>query len=378
MANAPFPELTLFITGPTFIRPEVRAAGAWPEYGHRDAENAKRFEPIFRHLGHIAGLPADYRTILFLGSGSTAMEAAIRSLVAEGETILHATCGAFGDLWHKMSQANGKKTVHLAFAPGSPVTPEALDAALAEHKPAVVAITHNETSTGVANDVPALCRVIKAHGALALVDGVSIFGGAPCPIAASGCDFYATATQKSLGLHAGFGIGFVSPAAIEKAGHVTARGHATDILSHLGRAEKFQTQSTPNGALGNQMYLQLRYIVEEEGLEVRYARHVAMRDATLAFLETLPGYEPFAAAGFRSPTVTAVAARPGLSAADLRGIKEVLRAQGYLFDPGYAKLNEDLEAAGKRPIFRIGHMGDITPAMLEAYLAALGQALATR
>ena len=96
MAQAPFPELTLFITGPTYIRPEVREAGSWPEYGHRDAENAKRFEPIFRNLGRIADLPADYRTILFLGSGSTAMEAAIRSLVAEGETILHATCGAFG------------------------------------------------------------------------------------------------------------------------------------------------------------------------------------------------------------------------------------------------------------------------------------------
>ena len=375
MAQAPFPALTLFITGPTYIRPEVREAGSWPEYGHRDAENAKRFEPIFRNLGIIAGLPADYRTILFLGSGSTAMEASIRSLVAQGETILHATCGAFGDLWHKMSLANGKNAVRLAAEPGQPVTPDALDAALAQHKPAVVAITHNETSTGVTNDVPALCRVIKAHGALALVDGVSIFGGAPCPIAASGCDFYATATQKSLGLHAGFGIGFVSPAAIEKARHVTARGHATDILSHLGRAEKFQTQSTPNGALGNQMYLQLRYIVEEEGLEARYARHAAMRDTTIAFVENLPGYTPFAAAGFRSPTVTAVAAKPGMTSADLRAIKETLRAKGYLFDPGYAKLNEDLEAAGKQPIFRIGHMGDITPAMLDAYLVDLGEAL---
>ena len=375
MANAPFPELTLFITGPTYIRPEVRAAGAWPEYGHPDAENAKRFEPIFRNLGVIAGLPADYRTILFLGSGSTAMEASIRSLVAEGETVLHVTVGAFGDLWHKMSVANGKKAVRLAFEPGTTVDPAVLEAAMAEHKPAAVAITHNETSTGVAADVPALCKIIKAHGALALVDGVSIFGGAPCPIAESGCDFYATATQKSLGLHAGFGIGFVSPAAIEKARHVTARGHATDILSHLGRAEKFQTQSTPNGALGNQMYLQLRYIVEEEGLAARYARHVAMRDMAVAFVQALPGFDLFAAEGYRSPTVTAVAAAPGMTSADLKAVKEVLRARGYLFDPGYAKLNEDLEAAGKRPIFRIGHMGDITPAMLQAYLVDLGEAL---
>ena len=62
--------------------------------------------------------------------------------------------------------------------------------------------------------------------------------------------------------------------------------------------------------------------------------------------------------------------------AGLKAVKEAMRARGYLFDPGYAKLNEDFEAEGKRPIFRIGHMGDISPAMLEGYLRALGEVLA--
>ncbi len=376
MADAPFPELKLFITGPTYIRPEVRAVGAWPEYGHRDAENLKRFKPIFEDLALIAGLPDGYRTILFLGSGSTAMEAAIRSLVAPEETILHATVGAFGDLWHKMSEENGKKAVRLAFEPGRPVDPAALEAAMAEHKPTAVAVTHNETSTGVMNDVAALCRIIKSHGALALVDGVSALGGTPTRIAESGCDMYCSSTQKSLGLHAGFGIGFVSPAAVEKARRVPARGHATDILSHLGRAEKFQTQSTPNGALGNQMFVQLEYIVKEEGIAARFARHETMRAMAVSFVESLPGgYAPFAAEGFRSPTVTAVVVPQGMTFADLKAVKEAMRARGYLFDPGYAKLNEDLEAAGRPPIFRIGHMGDISPAMLEGYFAALREVL---
>ena len=275
-----------------------------------------------------------------------------------------------------MSLENGKKAVQLAFEPGCAVDPAVLDAAMAEHRPAVVAITHNETSTGVENDVTALCRVIKAHGALALVDGVSIFGGAPSRIRDSGCDMYATATQKSLGLHAGFGIGFVSPAAVDKARHVTARGHATDILSHLGRAARYQTQSTPNGALGNQMFVQLEYIVRQEGIAARFARHEAMRDMAVDFLRSLPGYEPFAAAGFRSPTVTTAVVPAGMTFADLKAAKEAMRARGYLFDPGYAKLNEDLEAQGRPPVFRIGHMGDITPAMLRGFLDDLGEVLA--
>lgn len=376
MSDAPFPEYTLFITGPTYVRPEVREAGAWPEYGHRDSENAKRFKPIFEDLAVIAELPADYKTILFLGSGSTAMEAAVRSLVADGETILHVSTGAFGDMWHKMSLENGKKAALLAVEPGRAASVADLEAAMDRYKPAVVAITHNETSTGVTNDVVALCRAAKARGALALVDGVSIFGGAPSGIAASGCDMYCTATQKSLGLNAGFGIGFVSPAAIDKAGHVTARGHAGDILAHLNRAAKFQTQSTPNVSLGNQMWLQLEYIVKEEGVAARFARHTAMRDQAIAFVESLPGYDLFAEAGHRSPTVTTGMVPQGMTVADLKTIKEGMRQRGYLFDPGYAKLNEDLEAAGKRPIFRLGHMGDITPAMLDGFLAALGEVLA--
>ena len=73
MPETPFADLKLFITGPTYLRPQVRAAGTWPEFGHRDTENAKRFKPIFENLARIADLPDDYRTILFLGSGSTAM-----------------------------------------------------------------------------------------------------------------------------------------------------------------------------------------------------------------------------------------------------------------------------------------------------------------
>jgi predicted phosphoserine aminotransferase len=375
MADAPFLDLKLFITGPTYLRPEVRAAGTWPEFAHRDSESAKRFRPIFEDLASIAALPDDYKTILFLGSGSTGMEAAIRSLVADGETVLHVSVGAFGDLWHKMSLENGKKAPLLSVEPGLAVAPDVLEAAMAEHKPAVVALTHNETSTGVVNDVTTLCRIVKAHGALAVVDGVSIFGGAPSRIAESGCDMYATATQKALGLHAGFGIGFVSPAAIDKARHVTARGHATDILAHLGRAEVYQTQSTPNGALANQMCMQLEYIVKEEGIAARFARHETMRTMAVDFVAALPGYAPFAQEGFRSPTVTTAVVPEGMTFADLKAVKEAMRERGYLFDPGYAKFNQDMERQGKPPIFRIGHMGDITPAMLEAYLGELRQVL---
>ncbi len=86
MKETNFAELELFITGPTYVRKEIRQAGLLPEFGHRDLENNKRFGPITAHLKELAGISDEFEVMLFNGSGSTAMEASIRSLVADNET----------------------------------------------------------------------------------------------------------------------------------------------------------------------------------------------------------------------------------------------------------------------------------------------------
>jgi aspartate aminotransferase-like enzyme len=376
MSTQDFAELQLFITGPTFVRPEVREAGLLPEFGHRDSENNKRFKPIMENLKKLAGCGEDYHIIIFNGSGSNAMEATVRSLVADDETVLNVSVGAFGDLYHKMAVVNGKRAVQLKFAAGSAIDLVELETALAEHKPACVTFTHNETSTGVTNDLRAVCALVRRHGALPLVDGVSIFGGAAIDLTGSGAATYATSTQKSLALPAGFGLLFVSEEAVEKAKAVKNKGFTTDIIAQLGRAGKGQTLTTPNCTLANQMCVQLDYIVHTEGIEKRFARHLLMQGMVQDFVAGLPGFELLAPKGHRSPTVTAVRVPAGVSVAQLKKVKEAMRAKGFLFDPGYGKLNTELEEKGQRVLIRIGHMGDITPLMLAAYLDALKPELA--
>jgi aspartate aminotransferase-like enzyme len=371
MSTQDFADLQLFITGPTFIRPEIREAGLLPEFGHRDSENNKRFTPAMAGLKQLAGCGDDYHVILFNGSGSNAMEATVRSLVADDETVLNVSVGAFGDLYHKMAVVNGKKAAQLKFEPGQAIDMAKLEGALIEHKPAVVTFTHNETSTGVMNDMKAVCALIRKHGAMPLVDGVSIFGGAKIDLSGSGAATYATSTQKSLALPAGFGILFVSAEAVEKAKTVKNRGFASDIIGQLGRATKNQTLTTPNTTLANQMAVQIDHILHTEGIDNRFARHIKMRDMVHDFVATLPGFSLLAPVGHRSPTVTAVRVPAGMTVAQLKKVKEAMRAKGYLFDPGYGKLNTDLEEKGQRVLLRLGHMGDVTPDMLSAYLEAL-------
>lgn len=372
MSLKKFASLKLFITGPTYIRDDVKAAAALPEFGHRDSENDLRFGPIREHLRTLAGAGDMYEPILVLGSGSSAMEASVRSLVADEDTLLNVSVGAFGDHYYTIAAANGKKVENLKFEYGKPIDLAVLERKLDELKPQVVSFTHNETSTGVTNDMKAVCALIRKYDAMPLVDGVSIFGGADIDLAHSGAAMYVTATQKSLALPAGFGIGFVSKEAEDKALTVTNKGHAHDITRQLVCARKNQTLTTPNGALANQMAVQLDHIVNTEGVENRFARHLQMRGMVEQWVDGLDGFEMFVPEGYRSVTLSTVVCPEGVTQAQLKGtVKEALREEGYLMDPGYGKLNAQLEKEGMRQIIRIGHMGDITPDMLADYLAAL-------
>ncbi len=372
MSKPNFAPLKLFITGPTYIRDDVKEAALLPEFGHRDAENDLRFGPIRENLKKLGGTGGKYEVALLLGSGSTAMEASVRSLVADGESILNVSVGAFGDMYYNIADHNGKKAENLKFDFGQPIDMNVLEDKLKAMKPDVVSFTHNETSTGVTNDMKATCELIRKHGAMPLVDGVSIFGGADIDLENSGAAMYSTATQKALGLPAGFGVAFISEEAEEKATKVTGKGHHHDITKHLGRARKNQTLTTPNCTLANQMYVQLDRIVNEEGIQNRFDRHIEMRGMVEKWAATLDGFEMFAPEGYRSPTVSTVVCPAGITVAQLKkGVKEALRGEGYLMDPGYGKLNAALEADGRRLVFRVGHMGDITPEMLGEYLAKL-------
>ncbi|MDQ2086824.1 aminotransferase class V-fold PLP-dependent enzyme [Herbivorax sp. ANBcel31] len=370
MKNTEFKDLVLFITGPTYIRPEIRQAGTYCEFGHRDKVAKVKVESILKNLRKLAGVNEDYEVCLVCGSGSFAMEASIRSLVKDNENILNVSVGAFGDLYHKMTASNKKNVDLLKFKPGKAIDLNKLEEQLKSKKYDVVTFTHNETSTGVTNDMVKVCKLIQKYGAMPLVDGVSIFGGVKIPFDEAKPSVYITSTQKCLGLPAGFGIMFVHKDALEKAKSVESRGYVTDLVSIVASGQKSQTVTTPNCTLINQMMEQLEYIVEEEGIDNRFKRHEDMQKMVADWVENSlsDDFKFFSQEGYRSPVVSAIEIPKYV---DRMAIKESLREKGYLFDPGYGKLNKSLEENGENLNIRVGHMGDITPEMLSKYLEEL-------
>ncbi|MBI5148762.1 alanine--glyoxylate aminotransferase family protein [Candidatus Pacearchaeota archaeon] len=359
MRDYGFVDLTLFITGPTYVRQEILKAGELPVFGHRDKEAKLRLEPAIKNLKEIAGIEKDnpnYKVLLIPGTGSDALEASVSSLIKDGDKALVVSVGAFGDLYHKIATSNGKNAELLRFEDGKAIDISKLEDKLKENY-SVVMFTHNETSTGVMNDVEKVGKLIREYNALPLVDGVSIFGGAPAKIREGEIAMYSTSTQKCLGLPPGFGIAIVSNEALEWAKDVKNRGYLTDIREHAKSSEKFQTANTTPTQLANQLFVQTEYIVKE-GIQNRFARHEAMKNITLEWIKTLPeGFELFAPIENASPSVTCIKVPESL---DRDGLKEKMREKGYLFDPGYREV--------KTPTIRIGHIGDISIDMLRTYL----------
>jgi aspartate aminotransferase-like enzyme len=347
----------LFIPGPVEVEPELREIMAMPLIGHRETRFKAVCQDVCRKLRDLFG--TQQHAFFENAPATTLMEAGIRNLV--GRRVLHLTCGAFSERWHKISAACGREPETLAVEWGQANLPETLAARLvAGDQPfEAVCITHCETSTGVLNPVRELAQVVRevAPDTLILVDTVTSLAGAEVRFDEWGIDLAFAGTQKCLALPPGLCVFALSERAVAKSATVPGRGFLLDFAAEPDRFGKGETPATPCVPLVFALDRQLDRIAAE-GLTRRIARHRAMRDETLSWAAA-HGVDPFVDARFRSPTVTTL--RRGTQ--DLDALVARAKAAGFAIGKGYGKLKADT--------FRIGHMGDHPIDRLRRLLAAL-------
>ncbi len=148
-------------------------------------------------------------TFVMTCSGTGVMQAALENCVAR--RVLVTTCGAFSERWYNIAESLGYEVDRLDAGWGKAVDPDELADHLARHHRAhydAVTITHNETSTGVTNDVAALAAVVReeAPDALVLVDAVSSLGGIPVEFDSWGADVCLASVQKCIALPPGITV----------------------------------------------------------------------------------------------------------------------------------------------------------------------------
>jgi aspartate aminotransferase-like enzyme len=328
--------------------------------GHRMPEYAALHKRVKAGLKKV--LITENRVFLSTSSAFGVMEGAVRNLV-KGRCVNFCN-GAFSDKWHDVTLRCGKEADAVKIPWGEPVTPELLDQALSSGKYDSFTMIHNESSTGVMSPLPELMAVADRYPeVVSIVDTVSSMSALRIPVDELGIDCCIFGVQKAFALPPGLAIFTASEKALARAKTVEGRGYYFDFLEFAVNDEKDNTPSTPCISQIYAMDCQLGRIFAE-GLEARWARHLAMAEQVRDWVRT-HGFGFFPAETYLSITLTCATNTRNL---DLAAVKKEMGARGYAFDDGYGKI--------KGQTFRIPHMGDMQSSDLSRFLEELDQVLA--
>jgi aspartate aminotransferase-like enzyme len=301
---------------------------------------------------------------ILTSSGTGAMEATVVNTLSPGDKVLVLSTGAFGDRFATIAEQFGADVTRLNFEWGQAVDLDEAKRALdADPKIKAVLVTHNETSTGVTNDLAAIGKLVRGYDKLLLVDAISSLGCIDVQTDAWGCDVVVTGSQKGWMVPPGLAFASVGERAWKAHAAAKMPRFYWDFTKAKDFLNKDQTPFTPAVSLFYALDVSLK-MMAEEGMENIFARHVRHGQRARAGVKSL-GLSLFANESCASNTITAITSPDGVDANKLR---DVMRDEyGVVLAGGQSKL------AGK--IFRIGHLGFVTDAEIDDVIAKLRQAL---
>ncbi|HEY7332897.1 MAG TPA: alanine--glyoxylate aminotransferase family protein [Candidatus Limnocylindria bacterium] len=353
----------LRIPGPTPIPDDVRAAQAAPMIDHRGTEFGEMLGEISAGIGELVATRNE--VLLLTASGTGAMEAAVVNALSPGDRVLAVSIGSFGDRFADIAERYGAAVERLSVEWGNPADPDELRARLAGAEPyRAVLLTHNETSTGVANPLREL--VATVHDApgdpLVIVDGISGLGAMPFETDVWGIDLVVSASQKAWMASPGIGIAIVGERARAAESEARMPRYYFDFAEARRWAEKGQTPWTPAVAVLFGLRVGVRRLITE-GREATWARHAAVAAGAQAGLETL-GLRLVAPEGHRSATVTAAWLPEDL---EWGPFNAEMRRRGLVVAGGQGQM------VGR--ILRFGHMGMVEPDDLASAVRVMGEVM---
>lgn len=342
----------LMIPGPIEFEPAVMCAMGAPTTSHIAPDFIEEFGQALERMRQVFLCP-DGQPFILAGSGTLAMDTVGANLVEPGDAALVVNTGYFGDRYGALLERYGARVTHLHAPVGGRPETEEVEAALQSGNYKLVTVTHVDTSTGVITDVPALAKLAQRYGALCVVDGVCSVAGEELRMSEWGVDVALTASQKAIGVPPGLALLVAGPRAMQafKARKTPVYNYYADWSNWLPIMEAYEARrasyfGTPAVNLVSALNVSLGQILKE-GMEARFARHVALSAAVKAACETLGLRQVPLEPNFAANTMTAPYYPRGVAGGEFLG--KVSKA-GAILAGG-------LHPAIKTEYFRIGHMG---------------------
>ena len=341
------PDRLLLGPGPSNAHPTVLQALSRTPIGHLDPLYVDLMGEV-QELLRYAWQTDNRLTLPMSGTGSSAMEATLANTVEPGDTVLVAVKGYFGNRLLDMA-GRYRANVQVIEKPwGEAFTLEEIEAGIKKYKPAILAIVHAETSTGICQPMEGIGDLCQEHDCLLLLDTVTSLGGVPLYLDAWKVDLAYSCSQKGLSCPPGLGPFTMGPRAEAK---LAARQDKVpnwyldvSLLNQYWGSDRVYHHTAPvNMNFGMREALRL---LAEEGLDNAWARHRRNAEALWTGLESL-GLEMHVPEELRLPTLTTVRIPEDVDGKAFTS--HLLNAHGIEVGGGLGVL------AGK--IWRIGLMG---------------------
>ena len=352
----------LRIPGPTPCPPQVLEAMGRAMIDHRGPEFSKIFKRVTEKLQQAFQTRND--VLVLTGSGTGGLEAAVVNVLSPGDKVLAVSIGVFGDRFASIAKAFGADVIPLKFEMGKAADPDTIGQALKDN-PAIkaVMVTHNETSTGVTNDIAAISPVVKGAGKLLMVDSISGIGAIPCPVDEWKIDVVVAGSQKGWMVPPGLTMLGVSPDAWKAHGQARMPRRYWDFSEAKKYVDKGQTPWTPAVSMVYAFDVALDMMLAQ-GMPAVFAKHARIGAAARSGIKSI-GLSVFADERFASNTVTAVT---GPSGVNFKDIRKILR------DEKDITIGEGQQSLDGK-IFRIGHMGWVTEKEIAEVIEAVREVL---
>lgn len=368
----------LSIPGPSIIPDRVLNAMHKTPPNIYEGEIVDLTARIKRDLQAVARTKGD--ALIYISNGHGAWEAALSNVIPKSGKLLFLATGRFALGWAEMATKMGADVEVLDFGIEAAVDPDRLEARLREdrtHEIKAILVCQTDTASSVRNDVALIRQAIDAagHPALFLVDCIASLACEPYEMDAWGVDVTVSGCQKGLMTPPGLAFNHISDKAFDfSQSHANATGYwdwSRRKYPNVYYMNFYGTAPTQHlFGLGEALDILLR----EEGIEAAWTRHKVLAEAVWAAIETWGEDGPLRPnitdRANRSIAVTTV--RTGDADAD--AIRQwCAEKAGLTLGIGLDMEGPDGEASG--PIFRIGHMGHLSPPMILGTLATIDAAL---
>jgi len=360
------PERLLLGPGPSNAEATVVAAMNCQPIGHLDPAYLEMMDEV-QTLLRYAWQTHNELTYPVPGTGSAAMEATLANVVEPGDRVLVGVMGYFGHRLVNMAERYGAEVHTLQQSWGQVFQLETIRTALEQHRPAVLALVHAETSTGARQPLEGIGDLCREFDCLLIVDTVTSLGGVPIFLDQWKVDLAYSCSQKGLSCPPGISPFTMGTRAVEKMERRTTKVanwylDAGLLRKYWGSDRVYHHTAPVNLTFALREALRL---LADEGLDNRWQRHQATAEAFWEGLDTI-GLKCHVEREYRLPTLTTVQVPDDI---DAKAVTRTL-LQDYNIEIG-GGLGE---LAGK--VWRVGLMGaNSHPDRAETLLTALDKVL---